>query len=162
MLAAPAGQPTTQASPLPPAPPSLLDQLRLIARQHGHLEPTVAAFADWSRRFILFHGKRHPRELGLPEAGQFLEASAQTAKDPVRALAAGREALAFLHREVLHRDLGELPLPRPPRLLDQVRPVLRVRHYARSTEECYLQWITRFFLFHHKRHPRDLGRAEVE
>jgi integron integrase len=146
----------------PPPPPRLLDQLRQAARQRGHPEPTVAAFAAWTSRFILFHGKRHPRELGLPEIGQFLESIAQTDKDPVRVLAAGRDALAFLYRDVLHLDLGELPLPRPPRLLDQARQILRVRHYALRTEECYLQWMRRFILFQNKRHPRDMGTAEVE
>jgi hypothetical protein len=140
-------QPSPEASL--PIPPRLLDQLCQAARERGHPEPTIAAFADWTRRFILFHGKRHPRALGPPEISQFLQSIAQTDKDPVRALAAGRDALDFLYREVLHLDLGELPLPRPPRLLDQVRQVLRVRHYARSTEECYTQWITRFILFHH-------------
>jgi len=115
-------------SPPPPAPPRLLDPLRQSAQQRGHPEATVAAYADWNRRFILFHGKRHPREMGLTEVGQFLESIAQTEKDPVRALAASRDALDFLYREVLHLDLGELPLPRPPRLLDQVHQILRVRH----------------------------------
>jgi hypothetical protein len=72
-------------SPPPSVPPRLLDQLRLAARQRGYPEPTVAAFADYSRRFILFHGKRHPRELGLPEIGQFLESIAQSEKDPLLA-----------------------------------------------------------------------------
>jgi integron integrase len=154
---------TASATPqaTPPAP-RLLDQLRLAARQRGHAEATVAAFVDWALRFIRFHGKRHPRAMGVAEVGQFLEAIAQTENDPVRALAAGRDALDFLYREVLHLDLGELPWPRPPRLLDQVHQVLRVRHYARSTEECYVQWITRFIHFHHNRHPRDMGAAEVE
>jgi integron integrase len=152
------------ASPAVPVtpPPRLLDQLAQIARQTGHPKPTVVAFVHWNRRFILFHGKRHPRELGLPEVGHFLQSIAQTDPDPLRALAASRQALDFLYREVLHLDLGELPLPRPPRLLDQVRQVLRVRHYARSTEECYVQWITRFLRFHPRRHPRDMGAAEVE
>jgi hypothetical protein len=88
----------------------------------------VAVFTDWCRRLILFHGKRHPREMGLTDGDQFLTSVAQTEKNPVPALAASREALAFLYREVLHLDLGELPWPRPPRLLDQVRQVLRVRH----------------------------------
>jgi integron integrase len=122
----------------------------------------VAAFADWSRRFILFNGKRHPRELGLAEIGQFLESLAQTHQDPLRALAASRAARDFLSREVLHLDLGELPLPRPPRLLDQVRQVLRVRHYALRTEKCYVKWVARFIRFHRLRHPRDMGTAEVE
>ena len=154
--------PTTPAAAPPPQPPRLLDQLCQAARQRGYPEPTVAAFADWSRRYILFHGKRHPRDLGLPEVVRFLEALAQTEKDPLRTLPARRAALDFLDREVLHLDLGELPLPRPPLLLDQVRQVLRVRHYARSTEECYVPWSTRFLLFHHKRPPRDLGAAAVE
>jgi integron integrase len=139
-----------------------LDQVSLVARERGHSAATAGAFVDWSRRFILFHGKRHPRELGLPEVGQFLSAIAQSEPDPVRAIAACREAMDFLYREVLYLDLGELPSPRPPRLLDQARQVLRVRHYSRCTEGCYLRWITRFILFHNKRHPRDLGAAEVE
>jgi integron integrase len=134
----------------------------LTAQQHGHSEATVDGLVDWIRRFILFHGKRHPRELGLTEVGQFLASVAQTEKDPLRAIPASRDALAFLYGEVLHLDLGELPWPRPPRLLDQVHQLMRVRHYAHRTEECYVQWITRFILFHHKRHPRDLGGAEVE
>src|SRR5947208_817142 len=43
-----------------------------------------------------------------------------------------------------------------------MRLVLRVRHYAASTEECYVQWARRFILFHRKRHPRTMGAAEVE
>jgi len=155
-------QPTPLAPSLPAPPPRLLDQVRLAAQQRGHPQQTVTAFTDWARRFILFHGKQHPKEMGLTEVGQFLQSFAQTEKDPVPTLAASREALDFLYREVLHLELGELPLPRPPRLLDQVHQVLRVRHYALATEECYVQWITRFILFHHKRHPREMGAAEVE
>jgi integron integrase len=147
---------------MPPPPPRLLDLLRQAARQHGHPEPAVASLADWARRFILFHGKRHPRDLGLTELGQFLDSVAATDKDPVPAIAAARDALDFLYRHLLRLDRGELPLPRPPRLLDQARQVLRVRHYAHSTEDCYLQWIIRFIRFHGKRHPRDMGTAEVE
>lgn len=52
--------------------------------------------------------------------------------------------------------------PPPPRLLDQVRDRIRVKHYSIRTETQYLQWIRRFILFHDKRHPRDMGAAEVE
>ena len=48
-----------------------------------------------------------------------------------------------------------------PRLLDQVRDALRVRHYSLRTESSYLQWIKRFILFHKKRHPRDMGEQEI-
>ena len=45
----------------------------------------------------------------------------------------------------------------PPRLLDQVREAIRVRHYSIRTETAYVQSIRRFILFHGKRHPRELG-----
>lgn len=48
-----------------------------------------------------------------------------------------------------------------PRLLDQVRDALRVRHYSLRTEVSYLQWIKRFILFHKKQHPRDMGEQEI-
>jgi len=49
-----------------------------------------------------------------------------------------------------------------PRLLDQVRDAIRVRHYSIRTEEAYLQWIRKFILFHNKRHPKEMGESEVE
>jgi integron integrase len=52
--------------------------------------------------------------------------------------------------------------PTPPKLLDQVRNKIRVKHYSIRTETQYLQWIKRFILFHGKRHPKDMGAAEVE
>ncbi len=48
-----------------------------------------------------------------------------------------------------------------PRLMDQVRDVLRIHHYSLRTEEAYTQWIRRFIFFHNKRHPRDMGKSEI-
>jgi hypothetical protein len=48
-----------------------------------------------------------------------------------------------------------------PRLLDQVRQRCRLRHLALSTEHAYVGWIVRYILFHHKRHPLEMGAAEV-
>ncbi len=53
-------------------------------------------------------------------------------------------------------------VPRPPKLLDQLRSALRVRHLSRSTEKAYVQWVRRFILFHNKRHPVEMGKREVE
>lgn len=50
----------------------------------------------------------------------------------------------------------------PPKLLDQVRAVLRAKHYSIRTEEAYLNWIKRFILFHHKRHPQEMNAPEIE
>jgi len=48
-----------------------------------------------------------------------------------------------------------------PRLLDQVREAIRCRYYSRRTEEAYVHWIKRFIYFSGRRHPRELGEAEV-
>ncbi len=50
----------------------------------------------------------------------------------------------------------------PPKLLDQLRDRIRVKHYSIRTEQQYVQWVRRFILFHGKRHPREMGAAEVE
>ena len=54
------------------------------------------------------------------------------------------------------------PAPTPPKLLDQVRDKIRVKHYSIRTETQYVQWIRRFILFHGKRHPKEMGAAEAE
>ena len=46
-------------------------------------------------------------------------------------------------------------------LIDDVREALRLRHYSARTEEAYAGWVRRFILFHNKRHPREMGAAEV-
>ncbi|MGB7414046.1 MAG: integron integrase [Thermosynechococcaceae cyanobacterium] len=55
-----------------------------------------------------------------------------------------------------------MPPAKPRKLLDQVRDVMRTKHYAYRTEETYVQWIRRFILFHNKRHPKDMAEPEVE
>lgn len=52
--------------------------------------------------------------------------------------------------------------PPPKKLLDQVRDAIRLKHYSYRTEETYVQWIRRYILFHNKRHPKDMGSAEIE
>jgi len=51
--------------------------------------------------------------------------------------------------------------PSRPRLLEQVREAIRLRHYSLRTEEVYVDWVRRFVLFHGKRHPAGLGAPEV-
>ncbi len=48
-----------------------------------------------------------------------------------------------------------------PRLLDRLRTAIRLRHFSRKTEEAYVGWARRFILFHRKRHPSEMGEAEV-
>ena len=49
-----------------------------------------------------------------------------------------------------------------PRLLDQIRDRIRLKHYSIRTEQAYLDWVKRFILFHRKRHPASMGKADVE
>ena len=49
----------------------------------------------------------------------------------------------------------------PPKLLDQLRAEIRVRHYSIRTEQAYVDWVRRFILFHNKRHPKDMGAGEL-
>lgn len=48
-----------------------------------------------------------------------------------------------------------------PRLLDRVREEIRLRHYSIRTEKSYINWITRFILFHDKQHPQNMGAEHV-
>ena len=48
-----------------------------------------------------------------------------------------------------------------PKLLDQVRDAIRLRHYSSRTEEAFTQWIKRYIFFHKKQHPRDMGESEI-
>ena len=53
-------------------------------------------------------------------------------------------------------------VPNSPRLLQQVRERLRLKHYSLRTETAYVGWIKRFIMFSGKRHPADMGKVEVE
>jgi integron integrase len=53
------------------------------------------------------------------------------------------------------------PATQKPKLLEQVRHAIRMRHYSPKTEESYVHWIKRFIFFHHKRHPAEMGEREV-
>jgi integron integrase len=57
--------------------------------------------------------------------------------------------------------MAEHPNPEQPRLLDRVRDALRLRHYSYRTEQTYIQWIKRYIWFHDRRHPAEMGAAEV-
>src|SRR4051794_19184481 len=170
----------TLPQPSPSPPPRLLDRLADALRARGYAAALRQAFVDWARRYIHFHHLRHPQEMGAPEVAAFLASLAQRSDLTPAGEIEARAALRFLHEIVLGQTLGDLPTPvgqvfphgggalrpRPggesPRLLDQLPPLPRVRHYARRTEDSYVDWARRFILFHGKRHPCDLGSPHVE
>ena len=49
-----------------------------------------------------------------------------------------------------------------PKLLDQIRDRIRLKHYSRRTEDVYVDWAKRFILYHNKRHPQEMGKQEIE
>ena len=69
--------------------------------------------------------------------------------------------------KILHKNKSDMEnitpsnTPGPPKLLDQLRERIRLRHYSLRTETQYVQWVRRFVLFHGKRHPREIAAAEV-
>ncbi len=58
-------------------------------------------------------------------------------------------------------SLPAAPPHNKPKLLDQVRDVIRRKHFSIRTEQSYVDWVRRFILFHNKRHPREMAEAEV-
>lgn len=50
----------------------------------------------------------------------------------------------------------------PVKLLDRVRQKIRVKGYSIRTEKAYIDWIKRFIIFHGKRHPKEMGKGEIE
>lgn len=96
-------------------PPRLLDQITWCCRQRHYSPRTAEAYVYWSRRYILFHSKRHPESLGQQDVQRFLDslvASNVAAITHSQALS----ALVFLYREVLGTPFGWLDnLIRPKR-----------------------------------------------
>jgi len=86
-------------------PPRLLAQVRRALRVHRYSYRTEQAYVSWVRRYIVFHRRRHPAELGAESIRTFLSALAVehhvAASTQNQALA----ALLFLYREVLHREI---------------------------------------------------------
>jgi integron integrase len=94
---------TTRSTPAP----RLLDRVRFRARALRYSRRTEEAYVGWIRRYVLFHGKRHPDQLGAGDVVAFLSDLA------VRGLSASTQnqalgALLFLYRDVLGRELGGL------------------------------------------------------
>src|SRR4051794_27481070 len=98
----------TTPSPPPGQPPKLLDRLRHTARALHYSLKTEDAYAAWARRFILYHGKRHPQEMGAAEINQFLTHLA--VQGPVAASTQNQAlaALLFLYERVLERPVAQL------------------------------------------------------
>jgi len=101
-------------------PPKLLEQYRERLRLKHYSLRTEDAYLHWARRFIYFHGKRHPQEMGGPEVEAFLSHLATEERVAPSTQNQALAALLFLYREVLQKDLpwmdGMVRAKRPARV----------------------------------------------
>ncbi|HXH27712.1 MAG TPA: integron integrase [Candidatus Polarisedimenticolia bacterium] len=86
----------------------LLEQVRRVARARHYSPRTEDAYVAWIRRFILFHDKRHPREMGEPEIARFLSSLATDRRVSPSTQNQALSALLFLYEEVLDHRLERL------------------------------------------------------
>jgi site-specific recombinase XerD len=84
----------------------LLDQVRDAIRLKHYSIRTEEAYVNWIRRFILFHGKRHPKDMGGPEIEAFLTHLAVEGHVAASTQNQALSALLFLYRDVLHQELN--------------------------------------------------------
>lgn len=88
--------------------PKLLDQMRYVIRYKHYSIRTEETYTHWVKRFIFFHNKRHPKEMGTEEVGQFLTHLAVREKVASSTQNQAFSAILFLYRHVLKKDLGLL------------------------------------------------------
>jgi len=114
-------------------PPKLLDRLRDTLRRRHYSIHTEDAYASWCRRFILFHNKRHPDEMGEAEIRDFLTHLAVDGRVAASTQNQALNAIVFLYSQVLERELGSFGMveraKRPDRLpvvltTDEVKRIL--------------------------------------
>lgn len=86
-------------------PPRLLDQVRDCLRARHYSLRTEQTYVHWIKRFILFHGKRHPRDVGAPEVEAFLSHLAVEKNVAANTQNLALSALLFLYRDVLGVEL---------------------------------------------------------
>jgi hypothetical protein len=86
-------------------PLRLLDHVRASIRLRHYSQRTERAYIGWIRRFILFHGRRHPSQMGEKEISQFLTHLATRGGVSASTQNQALSALLFLYRAVLGRDL---------------------------------------------------------
>lgn len=86
-------------------PPRLLDRVRAAIRVRHYSIRTEDAYVDWVRRYILFHGKRHPADMGADEVAAFLSDLAVNRQVSASTQNQAKAALLFLYKQVLQQDL---------------------------------------------------------
>lgn len=117
--------------------PRLLDQVRTRLRVLHRSRRTEEAYVGWIRRYILFHGKRHPSAMGAAEIQAFLNDLATRLNVAASTQNQALCALVFLYRQVLGQEapqLGELVHARRPQMLPSVLTPEEVRRVLAQLE----------------------------
>ena len=133
-------QPEKAATP----PPKLLDQVRDRLRLKHYSLRTEQAYVGWIKRYIIFHGKRHPSEMGKPELEAFLTSLA--VQRNVSASTQALSALLFLYKEVLGLEfpwLDEVTRAKKPVRLPTVLTVEEVRRLLMYVDDPLMDLIVR-------------------
>ena len=123
---------------IPARPPRLLERVRESLRAWHYSERTERAYIGWIRRFILFHGKRHPETMAEPEIGAYLSSLANQNKVSASTQNQALAALLYLYRQVLRRELawlGNLVHAKLPRRLPVVLSREEVRRLLAHLDE---------------------------
>jgi len=116
-----------------PAKPRLLDRVVGLIRARHYSPRTEKAYVAWIKKYIFFHGKRHPDEMGSAQVEEFLSSLARKGRVSASTQNQAFSALLFLYREVLGREIAlsdvvrAKRLPRVPLVLtrDEVAAILR-------------------------------------
>ena len=99
-----------------PESPKLLDRMRVMLRTKHYSIRTEDAYIQWARRFILYHGKRHPSSMGAPEINEFLSHLAVDRNVSASTQNQALSAPLFLYRDVLGDEVPWITnLVRAPR-----------------------------------------------
>ena len=122
--------PLPTADTSPPRQPKLLERMRIHLRTRHYSIRTEEAYIDWARRFILFHGKRHPRDMGVAEVEAFLSHLAVERHVSASTQNQAKAALLYLYKQVLEIDLpwlNEVVQAKRPKRLPVVLTPTEVR-----------------------------------
>ena len=93
--------------------PKLLDQVRNSLRQRNYSYRTEQAYIGWIKRYILFHKKRHPKDMGEEEIGEYLTYLAVEKKVSPSTQNQALNSIMYLYKYILKIDLGEIKSLRP-------------------------------------------------
>jgi len=93
--------------------PKLLDRVRNSLRQRNYSYRTEQAYVGWIKRFILFHNKRHPNEMGAKEIEEYLTYLAVDKRVAPATQGQALNSILYLYKHILKRDVGAIQALRP-------------------------------------------------